>query len=70
MSDEPQRSPVNTRSPASHKLSGNIPGSMPGAFSNPSRGDRVRRDSLPPRHVRVSRNAEEPAELRITGPED
>jgi hypothetical protein len=41
----------------------------PGARSNPSRG---RSDSLPqqPSHARVSRNAEEPGELKITGPEE
>jgi hypothetical protein len=42
----------------------------PGARSNPSRGDCGRQDSTPPRQFRVSRNAEEPAELRVTGPEE
>jgi hypothetical protein len=41
----------------------------PGARSNPSHG---RTDSIPPQpsYARVSRNAEEPAELKIVGPED
>ena len=61
-------SPVNTRSPTSHKLSGNIPGSSPGARSNPSRG---RTDSIQPQpaHARVSLSSgEEPASLEIIGP--
>jgi hypothetical protein len=32
---------------------------QPSAFPNPSRGDRGRRDSGPPRRVRVSSNADE-----------
>jgi hypothetical protein len=41
----------------------------PGAFSNTSRG---RAEGVPslPSNIRVSRNAEEPAELKITGPEE
>jgi hypothetical protein len=63
-------SPINSQSaPKSFGPGSNQPYS-PGAFSNPSRGDRGRRDSSPPGHVRVSRNAEEPAELKITGPEE
>jgi hypothetical protein len=63
--------PTEVQSPVTRKgskVSGNIPGLSPGAFSNPSRG---RTDSLPhqPSHARVSRNAEEPAEVRVTGPE-
>jgi hypothetical protein len=44
-------------------------GQSPGARSPP--GARTA-DSVPPQpaHVRVSRNAAEPAELRTTGPED
>jgi hypothetical protein len=62
-------SPVNTKStPKTFGPGSNQPYSL-GAFSDPSSGAR-RRDSVPPRHVRVSRNAEEPAELRITGPEE
>jgi hypothetical protein len=62
-------SPINSKStPRTFGPGSNQPYS-PGALSNPSRGDRGRRDSIPPRHVRVSRNAEEPAELRVTGPE-
>jgi hypothetical protein len=59
-------SPINIKS---GKTSGNIPGSSPGAFSNPLR---ARTDSLPqqPSHARVSRNTEEPAEVKITGPEE
>jgi hypothetical protein len=50
------------------KVSGNIPGSSPGAFSNPSRGGG---DSVPPRGA-ASRHsaAPEPAEVKIIGPED
>ena len=59
-------SPINVKS---GKTSGNILGSSLGAFSNPSRG---RTDAIAqqPLHARVSRNAEEPAELKITGPEE
>jgi hypothetical protein len=63
-------SPINSSSTPKTLGPGSNQPYSPGAFSNPSRGDRVRRDSVPPRHVRVSRNAEEPAELRITGPEE
>jgi hypothetical protein len=55
------------------KVSGNIPGSSLGAFSNPSRG---RTDSGPrqPSQGRVSRMAEEPSPLEprteVTRPED
>jgi hypothetical protein len=68
MPERDVNSPVNTRS-SSSKLSGNISGSSPGAFSNPSRGSS---DSLPQRssYARVSRNAEEPAEVKVTGPEE
>jgi hypothetical protein len=41
----------------------------PGAFSNPSRG-RTDGVSLPSSNVRVSRNAEAPAEIKIIGPEE
>jgi hypothetical protein len=44
----------------------------PGARSNPSRGDS--RDSVPsqPSHAaaRMSRNSDEPSEVKVTGPED
>jgi hypothetical protein len=54
------------------KVSGNIPGSSPGATSNPSRAGGVRFDSVPPQpsHARVSlsSNAQEPAEVTIVGP--
>ena len=71
-------SPVNTRSPASNKLSGNTPGYSPGAFSSPSRGDRGRRDSVPLQPSRgagrVSRMSEEPSPFeprtQVTGPEE
>jgi hypothetical protein len=69
MSEREVYSPINSKStPKTFGPGSNQPYS-PGAFSNPSRGDGGRRDSIPPRHVRVSRNAEEPAELRVTGPE-
>ena len=55
------------------KVSGNVPGSSPGAFSNPSRG---RRDSVPPQPTHggghVSRGAEEPVvgKVKVIGPEE
>ena len=50
------------------KVSGNIPGSSPGAFSNPSRGggDSVPSGGAASRHSA----APEPAEVKIIGPED
>jgi hypothetical protein len=61
-------SPINVKG---GKTSGNIPGSSPGAFSNPSRGGG---DSVPPQPSRgaASRHsaAPEPAEVKIIGPED
>jgi hypothetical protein len=61
-------SPINVKG---GKTSGNIPGSSPGAFSNPSRGDR--KDSIPPQPAHgTSRHSEEPkvGEVKVTGPED
>jgi hypothetical protein len=53
------------------KVGGNIPGSSPGAFSNPSRGGG---DLVPPQpvHGTTARHAEESkgGEVKITGPED
>jgi len=55
-------SPITRRG---SKVSGNEPSSSPGAFSNPSRGDR-RRDSAEPEpsepQRRVERHAQEPNE--------
>ena len=55
------------------KVSGNIPGSSPGAFSNPSRGGRG--DAVPPQPAQgsgghVSRMSEEPTvgKFKVTGP--
>jgi hypothetical protein len=64
----PEREVCSPVSVKGSKVGGGQPLS-PGARSNPSRG---RSDSLPsqPTNVRDSRNAEEPAELRITGPEE
>ena len=42
----------------------------PGAFSSPSRGDRSDSFAPQPSHARVSRNAEEAAEVKIMGPEE
>ena len=65
-------SPVNTRNTGS-KLSSKVPLS-PGARSNPDRAGGPKFDSVPPqpqhRGAGVSPHAEEPAELKITGPED
>ena len=54
------------------KLSGNIPGSSPGAKSNPSRA-RATADSIPHQspHARVSLHSdpEKGAEVTVVGPE-
>jgi hypothetical protein len=53
------------------KVIGNIPGSSPGAKSNPSRAGGARFDSVPPQpsHTRVSLSEEgQPAEVTIVGP--
>jgi hypothetical protein len=65
MSEREVCSPVSR--PGSKVGSGQPP--SPGARSNPSRG---RTDSFSPQpsNARVSRNAEEPAEVKITGPEE
>jgi hypothetical protein len=68
--------PTEVVSPVTRKgsrVSGNIPGSSPGAFSNPSRG---RGDSVPRQPANggghVSRSAEEPVvgKVKVTGPEE
>jgi hypothetical protein len=74
MPEKEVRSPVNSLYSGS-KLSGNIKGSSPGARSNPSRSEDPKFDSVPPQPhhgtaSRVAPCADQPAELKVTGPED
>jgi hypothetical protein len=71
--------PTQVESPVTRKgskVSGNIAGSSPGAFSNPSRGDATRAaHSVPNQPARGSTSRHsEPSELeprlKVTGPED
>jgi hypothetical protein len=61
-------SPINSKSTPKSVGPGSSPPYSPGAFSSPSRGD-GRRDSVPsqPTH-RVSRHAEQGAEVTVVGP--
>ena len=60
---------VSPATPKGSKVGGNIPGSSPRARSMPT----DRRDSVPPQPAhggggRVAPYADEPAELKVTGP--
>jgi hypothetical protein len=71
MPEKDVNSPVNTRNTSS-KVGSIPPGDFsPGARSDPGRPNGPKFDSVPAQasNARVGRNTEEPAELRIHGPE-
>ena len=68
MAEREIESPVTRKG---SKVGSNQPMS-PGARSNPSRGGGPQTDSVPPQssHGGTSRHSEEPAAVKVVGPED